>query len=710
MIKLFKQQGRSGIQLQTLKWKWFALLFVGAGMIGAWTPPHLNTALFHKAVFIECLLLGLFAWWSLRQITNPDCFNWVSAPVNKPLMAILIWGAASLVWSVYPEFTLVRLLFWLAVATGFFLLVAEIRSLSDWSKLILWLFISGVLIALTGIAQHLFGFDRLPQTAAPAATFINRNIAVQVIVFTLPMSVFLFFNDRARPAMPVYISVATAIIAAYLVYTQTRSGWLAVSAQGLFILVALYTGRNRLGQSQEQDIEAGKPLMAGHHKRALVLGGLLFLVLVNASDKGFISKGVFWATLETIQLDAGNFSGKQVYSRYQIWGETIEGIRQAPLLGRGLGSFEYALPDQAGPEMHNLRRAHNDYLEFIYELGLIGLCLALWLFVAFVTMIIRLWSRLSGEHYLMFVSVTAAITGSGINACFSFPYSQAIPPLFLIVCLAALVFLYRVAYPESKGEIFWPKTARAGLSCLSVALLGVVLFLNIQWIAYFNHIDRSIHTQTSNWQLTDAQQRKTLVTHPEMVHILNRLSEYSAGADPEGFMYSWNVGLANAYLKFKPYDYQPYLRLMGYYMNQGDFQRAAQLGKKAIELPVADARQAVLPWLIRSLQQLEQQDEADNYYRQLADLLVTEGNRYSAQIINEFVTLNLERNDEDNFYRVLRRCVQEYPEHWQYQAMLGIRLFKSGRKGEAFAYLNRAMELHPNNPYRETLTGWLATY
>lgn len=708
MTRLFEPQNKPALSLQSFILIGFTSMLFSVAMVGAWLSPHLNMALFQKTILVECVLLGFFTAWSVHLCLKPGSFEWLAAPINKPLLAILLWGVASLGWSVFADYTLVRLLLWLAAGAGFVLLVTNLRGLAAWKQLFLWFFISGVLIALTGIAQHLFGFQGLPQTAPPAATFINKNIAVHVIVFVLPISIYLFFNEQAKQNTPFFVSAATAVVAAYLVYTQTRSGWLAVSIEAIFVLIALYCCRQKARQSAEN--QSKTRLMASHHKRALLLGGILFLALVNASETGFFTKGALWSTLDSISTDARNYGGQQVYSRYQIWSETFQAIKQAPLLGHGLGTFEYAFSEQGGPELQNLRRVHNDFLEFVYELGLVGLALALWLFISLVRVISQLWRGLSGDHYLLFVSVTAAIIGSAVNAFFSFPYTQALPPVLLMVCCAALVYLYSCLHTASESRVLWSNGARTVFASLASALLLIVLMLAWQWTSYFNVIESGIHQQVRDWSMPEAEQQKIVIVHPEMAHTLSRLSDYSASADPTGFMYSWNAGLAEAYLKIKPNDYQANLRLIGYYLNQEEFQQAVLIAKQALELPVKDARQALLPPLISGLEQLQQQDEADAYYRQLIDLLITPGNRYSALIINQFVMLNLTRKDDENFYRVLRRCVEEYPEDWQYQALLGVRLYKSGRRQEAQPFLARAMTLNPSNPYQETLNQWLGTY
>ena len=61
--------------------------------------------------------------------------------------------------------------------------------------------------------------------------------------------------------------------------------------------------------------------------------------------------------------------------RPHMWKDTIKLIRDFPILGVGLGNYVYVFPEYRTFTFHArlLRYAHNDYLQFVSEMGIFGL-------------------------------------------------------------------------------------------------------------------------------------------------------------------------------------------------------------------------------------------------------------------------------------------------------------------------------------------------
>jgi len=72
-----------------------------------------------------------------------------------------------------------------------------------------------------------------------------------------------------------------------------------------------------------------------------------------------------------------------------FWGNVTSIVRDFPLLGSGLGSFESVYPyyDQSGFEMR-LTHAHNDYLEAASEVGIVG---AICLFAGVIFLLVKMF-------------------------------------------------------------------------------------------------------------------------------------------------------------------------------------------------------------------------------------------------------------------------------------------------------------------------------
>jgi len=66
--------------------------------------------------------------------------------------------------------------------------------------------------------------------------------------------------------------------------------------------------------------------------------------------------------------------------REKMWKGSIEMIKANPLIGTGIGTFEWGFP-RYRPEGLNVRAnfAHNEYLQMMTEMGLLALPLMLWI-------------------------------------------------------------------------------------------------------------------------------------------------------------------------------------------------------------------------------------------------------------------------------------------------------------------------------------------
>lgn len=79
------------------------------------------------------------------------------------------------------------------------------------------------------------------------------------------------------------------------------------------------------------------------------------------------------ATIERFALDKLLREGRPTY-----WANTAEIFTDYPLLGTGLGTFPSLYPDrESGETLIRLYHAHNDFLEYLSELGLLGMILLL---------------------------------------------------------------------------------------------------------------------------------------------------------------------------------------------------------------------------------------------------------------------------------------------------------------------------------------------
>jgi O-antigen ligase len=86
-------------------------------------------------------------------------------------------------------------------------------------------------------------------------------------------------------------------------------------------------------------------------------------------------------------------------TRLAIWRDTLHLIGAYPLFGCGLGAYEPGIIQfkTAGPGA-DLDQAHNDYLQYLAELGLVGFFIGLWPIAMVLRRLWNAWARPTDPH------------------------------------------------------------------------------------------------------------------------------------------------------------------------------------------------------------------------------------------------------------------------------------------------------------------------
>jgi O-antigen ligase len=135
-----------------------------------------------------------------------------------------------------------------------------------------------------------------------------------------------------------------------------------------------------------------------------------------------------------------------------IWGDTVELFRSNSILGTGLGTYEDALrPFQRHLVDMTIDHAHNDYLEFGAETGLIGFGL---LFIPIFYLLVRMVISFLKDHRRYRSAILLGCIGSTLGLLIHslMDFNLQVPSNAMIFA-AILGIGYKAACVESRKEL-----------------------------------------------------------------------------------------------------------------------------------------------------------------------------------------------------------------------------------------------------------------
>lgn len=137
------------------------------------------------------------------------------------------------------------------------------------------------------------------------------------------------------------------------------------------------------------------------------------------------------------------FSEVDDAGRVEVWRETVSLVRAYPLFGCGLGGFESAFPAFKKSRANvDQDYAHNDYLQYLAELGLVGFVLAVVPCILIAVNAWRLWRSSTGLQWLGLACISS-ILAIGLHSFVDFN---------LYVPANLFVFTWVAAIGNQKGD------------------------------------------------------------------------------------------------------------------------------------------------------------------------------------------------------------------------------------------------------------------
>lgn len=275
-----------------------------------------------------------------------------------------------------------------------FFIVAYTVSLPWRDKIVVSLCVASIIMGLYSVVQFL-GYDigafighfdtRLEFGSRTFATLGNPNLLGGFSVFMLPLLIAYALRAHATKDKLMWLFIAGIFFSCIsLITSQTRGSWIAAILAMLLFLV-LYLRK----------YVVAKRYIYG-------VASIAFLLLLTLGLFYLVSSNTALVRSDTAQV------------RLFYYTNTIDMISDAPLFGRGIGTFDVYYPlyqdkrraFELGERSMEFRveHPHNEHLEILSDLGIFGYLIFLWIIVEALILLFR-------RKDIVSIGIGAAILG-----------------------------------------------------------------------------------------------------------------------------------------------------------------------------------------------------------------------------------------------------------------------------------------------------------
>jgi len=513
------------IYKKSLSLIWLCIFLFALALAAPWFNLSISNHTFVKSYvsfFGSGILFLSILYLNKNESINNLNFNSVSASS----LAIFLLGLLSLFWSANLDFSITKLFLWLSVLFSF-VIGSNLRINLNELKKIAWIFLlTASIISTIGLLQYYFQPFNLVEAVSPGSTFGNKNVANQVLILLIPFSFFLLLLNQQNKSLPWLISILLSGNILFIFLTDNRSILLGIGIQFLFLIFFLIFQTKKESKFIEWNL---------NKTIAVLFGAALVFIFVKTPNLELLNYSEIAnnpvSTIEPNLIDTKNEKEISQASRFHIWSAAIEMIKNKPFFGSGLGSFAHNIGNEGytSYQVKGFQRAHNDFLEIAVEMGILGFVLLTTLAISIISSIRRIYKNSSNEISLFYFMVFISLSGSFINAQFSFPYQQAMPLVLFGLFIGMINNQYsKVSGPLINIKININNSVRKILFAFYLTIILSISYIYLGWINTYNTWNQN----NINHNYNDLSFLETPIYHSGIFSLLSRTSaNYSRNGD-----------------------------------------------------------------------------------------------------------------------------------------------------------------------------------
>ena len=346
------------------------------------------------------------------------------------------------------------------VASGLVVAAIALVQHAWWNGKILWFFV-----------PYDWGTPRadMPHAGGP---FVNPDHLANYLTMVLPAAIagalcrtFIAPDDRAA-GLRIFCGVAAVVISSALLLSLSRGGWIAALVAILILVRILRTSRHTVTRPLSRPITVRARTV---HTIGFVVIAILVLALVGSAGRARVDARLQETLVRQTSLR----------ERVSVWQDSTGMIRDFPLWGVGLGCWRELFAHYRRPPWQSgyFVEAHNDYLQIIAEVGIVGFLILVWLFFQHGLRLCRVVKTLAPDGVPIMAALVSALGAMAVHE--SVDFSLQIPANALLFTL----FLALASRLAAKGErkrsapegLRLGHCAATGIATIAMALAVVAL-------------------------------------------------------------------------------------------------------------------------------------------------------------------------------------------------------------------------------------------
>jgi O-antigen ligase/tetratricopeptide (TPR) repeat protein len=288
------------------------------------------------------------ALWMISMVKDGN-IRFYRTPLDLPILIFIVLACLSVFISVYPYASRIQLYKVINYAFIFYFVLNTSWNKQELLNLTWFAALFGGIYAIAGVTLvggELAGFRFFSSYKMISLTFVNHNhfAGLMEMVTMLCVALALAYKGSRRA---LFICVG-AVAATAVFFSLSRGGVLGLlgGVSFFFLVMAFCKGRK---------------------KNFLLLTSFMVLVALLIAALGRMEYD--FARLYTLKTPI--VTGK---TRFEIWEGVLDMIKGNLWFGTGIGTFQYSYPRYKTDSLEFfIKHAHNDYLEMMAEMGIVGI-------------------------------------------------------------------------------------------------------------------------------------------------------------------------------------------------------------------------------------------------------------------------------------------------------------------------------------------------